>query len=168
MAAGGSSKKERFVPKNWKTVAQGDVRKMAPLQRARYLAYEQPNKTMVASLLVTQNRLKEQALQTLQEPPQRMGDPGQEKENVVVGQLKAAEARNRIRLMRFRFQCMRAQEINHLISCQPTARDAIRLEVLLPPMPDTVDLPDSLDRFQREHIEDLLKDERGLLTNRIP
>ncbi|XP_018415123.1 PREDICTED: protein LKAAEAR1 [Nanorana parkeri] len=142
--------------------------KMDPMQRARHLAYVQPSKSVAASIAVTQNRLKEHALRSQSETQKRIPDLDQERQAKVVGQLKAAEARNRIRLMRFRFQYMRAQELNNLISLQPTALDAIRLEVFLPPRARAVDTCDTLQRFQREHIENLLKDERGLLTNRIP
>ncbi|KAM4608037.1 protein LKAAEAR1 isoform 2-T4 [Discoglossus pictus] len=153
---------------NRKAVAQEELKKMAPMQRARYLAYEPPSKEVEAKVLLTQNRLKEHAQKSLPDPSWEKPSSEQEKQAKVVGQLKAAEARSRIRLMRFRFQCMRAQELSHLISCQPTARDAIRLEVFVPPRPDTQRHRDSLDRFQRERIEGLLEDNLGLLTNRIP
>ncbi|KAM8945759.1 protein LKAAEAR1 [Pelodytes ibericus] len=167
MATGGNTQKEKVVVKTQKSLSQAELRKLNPIQRARYLAYEQPRKEVAASVLQTQSRVKEHALRSLQEMPQRVLDPEQEKQTKVIGQLKAAEARNRIRLMRFRFQCMRAQELTNLISSQPTARDAIRLEVFLPPRPQSGSLHVSLDRFQMERVENLLADDRGLLTNRI-
>ncbi|KAM4031523.1 protein LKAAEAR1 isoform 1-T8 [Anomaloglossus baeobatrachus] len=151
-----------------KVSGYGDIKKMDPMQRARYMAYEQPSKTIAASLLMTQNRLKDHALKTLAGPKQRVLDPEQERQMKVVGQLKAAEARNRIRLMRLRFQCMRAQELNNLISCQPTARDAIRLEVFLPTRPHADKSCDPLRRLERERVESLLEDDEGLMTSRIP
>ncbi|KAM5135559.1 protein LKAAEAR1 [Mantella aurantiaca] len=144
----------------------GSLGKMDPMQRARCLAYEQPSKSVAASIAVTQTRLREHALKS--EIRKQVPDLEQERQVKVVGQLKAAEARNRTRLMRFRFQCVRAQELNNLISCQPNALDAIRLEVFLPPRTQTADTHDSLRRFQRERVENLLKDDQGLLTNRIP
>ncbi|XP_075702680.1 protein LKAAEAR1 [Rhinoderma darwinii] len=150
-----------------KVVGHGDIKKMDPMQRARHMAYEQPSKSISASLLMTQNRLKEHALKSVPETQQRVLDAEQEKQMKVVGQLKAAEARNRIRLMRIRFQCMRAQELNNLISRQPTARDAIRLEVFLPPRPHADKFRDPLRRLQRERVERLLEDDGGLMTNRI-
>ncbi|CAN2391724.1 Family of unknown function with LKAAEAR motif [Pristimantis euphronides] len=124
---------EKSKPGLQKAMGQGDRKKMDPKQRARHMAYEQPSKSIAASLLVTQNRLKEHALKSVPEPPKRVLDPEEERQRKVVGQLKAAEARNRIRLRRLRYQYMRAEEVKHLISCQPTARDAIRLEIFLPP-----------------------------------
>uniref|UniRef100_A0A8C5WGL8 LKAAEAR motif containing 1 n=1 Tax=Leptobrachium leishanense TaxID=445787 RepID=A0A8C5WGL8_9ANUR len=150
-----------------KYFSQADLRKMNPVQRARCLAYDQPGKEVAASLVLTNGRIREHILKSFQEMPQTSRDPEQDKQTKVVGQLKAAEARNRIRLMRFRFQCMRAQELNNLISCQPTARDAIRLEVFLPPRPKTMGPRVLLDRFQRERVEDLLADDRQLQINRI-
>ncbi|KAM3922085.1 protein LKAAEAR1 [Leptodactylus fuscus] len=163
MASGNS--KPNFQGK--KVIGHGDIKKMDPMQRARHLAYEQPSKSIAASLLMTQNRLKEHALKSVPEPQRQVLDPEQERQMKVIGQLKAAEARNRIRLMRIRFQCMRAQELNYLISCQPTARDAIRLEVLLPPQPHEDKSRDSLRRLERERVEKLMEDDRGLMTNRI-
>ncbi|XP_053566037.1 protein LKAAEAR1 [Bombina bombina] len=168
MASGNSDRNEKFAAKKSKPIAQGDMKKMVSVQKARYLAYEQPSKEVEASLHLTQTRLKEHALKSYSEPSRKTQDPEQEKQAKVIGQLKAAEARSRIRLMRFRFQCMRAQELKHLIACQPTARDAIRLEVFLPSRPDTGIYKDSLDRVQRERVEELLEDGFGLLTNRIP
>ncbi|KAG8542866.1 hypothetical protein GDO81_025959 [Engystomops pustulosus] len=150
-----------------KIISHGDIKKMDPLQRARHMAYEQPSKPIATSLLMTQNRLREHALKSVQEPKKQMPDPEQEKQMKVVGQLKAAEAHNRLRLMRLRFQFMRAQEIKYLISCQPTAREAIRLEVFLPPKSHAVKSHDSLRPLQRERVEQLLEDDRGLATNRI-
>lgn len=144
-----------------------DIKKMDPMQRARHLAYEQPSKSIAASLLMTQTRLKEHALKSAPEP-RAILDPEQERQKKVVGQLKAAEARNRIRLMRIRFQCRKSQELNNLISCQPTAREAIRLEVFLPPRPLEDKSRDPLRRLQRERVESLLEDDRGLLTSWIP
>ncbi|XP_068117981.1 protein LKAAEAR1 isoform X2 [Hyperolius riggenbachi] len=142
--------------------------KMDAMQRARHLAYEPPSKSVAASIAATQTRLREHVLKSVGQTLQQAADPEQEKQAKVVGQLKAAEARNRIRLMRFRFQCMRAQELNNLISCQPTARDAIRLEVFLPPRPHKEGSQDRLRGLERERVESLLMDDKGLLTNRIP
>ncbi|XP_073436962.1 protein LKAAEAR1 [Dendrobates tinctorius] len=151
-----------------KASGHGDIKKMDPMQKARYMAYEQPSKAIAASLLMTQNRLKEHALKTVPGQKQRVLDPEQERQKKVVGQLKAAEARNRIRLLRIRFQCSRAQELNNLISCQPTAREAIRLEVFLPPWPHADKTCDPLRRLERERVESLLEDDEGLMTSRIP
>ncbi|XP_077109075.1 protein LKAAEAR1 [Ranitomeya variabilis] len=151
-----------------KVSGHGDIKKMDPMQKARYMAYEQPSKAIAASLVMTQNRLKEHALKTVSGPKQQVLDPEQERQKKVVGQLKAAEARNRIRLLRIRFQFNRAQEINNLISCQLTARDAIRLEVFLPPRPHADKTCDPLRRLERERVESLLEDDEGLMTSRIP
>ncbi|OCT62520.1 protein LKAAEAR1 [Xenopus laevis] len=159
--------REKLVYKNSKTITQTELKKMPPVQRARLLAYEQPSKDVATSLLLTQSRLKEFAQKSVQDLPQMMLDPKEERKMKVIGQLKAAEAQNRIRLTRFRFQCLRAQELNHLIAYQPTARDAIRLEVFLPSLPVTELPPDPLDRVQREQVERLLEDNIGFLTNRI-
>ena len=40
-----------------------------------------------------------------------------------------------------------AQEISHLIACQPTALKAVRLQALVPSYPDTKDKGDALDKL---------------------
>lgn len=42
---------------------------------------------------------------------------------------------------------LQAQEISHLIACQPVALKAVRLQALLPPYPDTKDRGDRLDKL---------------------
>lgn len=60
---------------------------------------------------------------------------------------RAAEARNRIRIMRLRYQANRAQEISHLISCQPSALNAVRLQALLPTKTEQEMKDDTLERL---------------------
>ncbi|XP_048464519.1 protein LKAAEAR1 [Rhincodon typus] len=66
----------------------------------------------------------------------------------LIGQLKAAESHNKIHNMRLRYRKMRAAEINHLILSQPTARQAIRLEALLPPWQEKIHFKDTLDKLE--------------------
>lgn len=60
---------------------------------------------------------------------------------------RAAEARNRIRIMRLRYQANRAQEISHLISCQPSALNAVRLQALLPTKGEESEREDTLEKL---------------------
>lgn len=60
---------------------------------------------------------------------------------------RAAEARNRIRIMRLRYQANRGQEINHLISCQPSALKAVRLQALVPAKSDLAEHNDSMEKL---------------------
>ncbi|XP_069506214.1 protein LKAAEAR1 [Ambystoma mexicanum] len=124
-----------------------DVKKMTPVQRARHMAYELPSKEVEMSVLSTRNRLKTgaRALHAATKPHQ---DAEQTRQAKVVGQLKAAEARNRVRIMRLRYQTMKTQEINHLIASQPTARDALRLQVFIPPRQEVQFPPDPLDHVE--------------------
>ncbi|XP_061418593.1 protein LKAAEAR1 isoform X2 [Lethenteron reissneri] len=99
--------------------------------------------------------------------PSRPGAPSQaERQARLIGQLKAAEARARIRALRLRYQRIRANEINHLVASQPTATKAMRLEALLPTKPSSPEPPDPLDKLQRFRIEQILEDEQGLTTKR--
>lgn len=46
--------------------------------------------------------------------------------------------------MRLRYQNNRSSEVTHLISCQPTALKAVRLQSLVPPNPDKIYIRDLL------------------------
>lgn len=152
-----------------KKLEERDLRKMAPQQRSRYLAYEEPSKDIQESQANCQKRLTERKKKIAIDnaPPTDEELSEKDKHEKLIGQLKAAEARNRLRIMRLRYQSSRAQEISHLIACQPTALKAVRLQALIPSYPDTKDKGDTLDKLDRERVECLLEDAEGLLTNRI-
>uniref|UniRef100_F6Q2P4 LKAAEAR motif containing 1 n=1 Tax=Equus caballus TaxID=9796 RepID=F6Q2P4_HORSE len=69
-----------------------------------------------------------------------------ERQDRLLGVLKAAEARGRIRALRLRYTRMRAEEISLLILQQKSARAAIRLELFLPPQLKPTRIRDPLDR----------------------
>ncbi|XP_038659298.1 protein LKAAEAR1-like [Scyliorhinus canicula] len=89
------------------------------------------------------------------------------KQQNLIGQLKAAESHNKIHSMKLRYRKMRAEEINHLILSQPTARKAIRLEALLPPWHEKINLKDPLEKLERKRVEEIMSDDTGLTINRI-
>ncbi|KAJ1122757.1 hypothetical protein NDU88_001241 [Pleurodeles waltl] len=157
--------KENPAAKFSKSSTEVDLKKMTPMQRARYLAYEKPSKEVEMSVLSTRNRLKEEA-RALEAAPRLRQDAEQIRQAKVVGQLKAAEARNRVRVLRLRYQSLKSQEINHLITSQPTARDALRLQVFLPPHQDIRYPPDPLGHVERERVEAILMDDSGLTFKR--
>uniref|UniRef100_A0A2K5CNC0 LKAAEAR motif containing 1 n=1 Tax=Aotus nancymaae TaxID=37293 RepID=A0A2K5CNC0_AOTNA len=69
-----------------------------------------------------------------------------EHQNLLLGILKAAEARGRVRALRLRYTRMRAEEIALLIQQQKSARASIRLELFLPPQLRPTRIPEPLDR----------------------
>ncbi|KAL8605968.1 hypothetical protein ACOMHN_063003 [Nucella lapillus] len=161
-------KEGRFHPSNRKKIAANDLKKLAPQQRSRYLAYEDPPKHVAEAQQQTMRRLLEQKRMNLKQLPvvSEVEEVEKDKHARLIGQLKAAEARNRLRIMRLRYQANRAQEIGHLIACQPVALKAVRLQALLPPYPDMKDKGDQLDKLDRVRVESLIEDASGLLTNR--
>ncbi|XP_004644238.1 protein LKAAEAR1 [Octodon degus] len=76
----------------------------------------------------------------------------------LLGVLKAAEARGRVRALRLRYIRMRAEEITLLIRHQGSARAAIRLELFLPPQLKPTRIPDPLDKQERRHVETILEE----------
>ncbi|XP_016058392.1 PREDICTED: LOW QUALITY PROTEIN: protein LKAAEAR1 [Miniopterus natalensis] len=73
-------------------------------------------------------------------------EPPAVRQDRLLGVLKAAEARGRVRALRVRYTCLRAEEISLLIQRQKSARAAIRLELFLPPQLKPTRIPDPLDR----------------------
>ncbi|XP_021085463.1 protein LKAAEAR1 isoform X2 [Mesocricetus auratus] len=80
------------------------------------------------------------------------------RQNRLLGVLKAAEARSRVRALRLRYTRMRAEEITLLIRSQGSARAAIRLELFLPPQLKPTKIPDPLDRQERRRVETILEE----------
>lgn len=165
------SERGKFQATNRKKIDAAELKKLAPQQRSRYLAYEEPPKHVTEAQLLSKRRLRtvKQELEvralasnTKQEVIEK------ERNSRLVGQLKAAEARSRLRIMRLRYQANKAEEIAHLISCQPVALKAVRLQALVPPGPSNALLEriKKIDKPDRAKIEALMEDDMGILTNR--
>lgn len=160
---------ERFQAKNWKVLSKKDIQKLSPQQRSKYLAYEPAPKECNEAMSAARKRLKdlEKSRRIHQKPPPVEEVMESERHIKIIGQLKAAEARNRIRLTRLRYQNNKRLEVNHLISCQPTALKAVRLQSLVPPNPEKIRIRDLLVKNERCRVNSLLEDETGLETARI-
>ncbi|XP_069892770.1 protein LKAAEAR1-like [Dipodomys merriami] len=76
----------------------------------------------------------------------------------LLGVLRAAEARGRVRALRLRYTRMRAEEIALLVHRQDSARTAIRLELFLPPLLNPTRIPDPLNRQERRRVEAILEE----------
>ncbi|KAJ6652150.1 hypothetical protein lerEdw1_013152 [Lerista edwardsae] len=154
-----SGAKQRKKTKFDRASMAADTNKQTPEQAARYLTFADPTqpkvKAMLASVLMKE---KKAMLQEEKEAEQKR----------LIGILKAAEARNRLRNSRLQYQALRAQEINFLISFQRNAKGAVRLEVFLPPSRNLARLSDCMDTVQRGRIEEILEDENGEIFIRRP
>ncbi|XP_023659883.1 protein LKAAEAR1 [Paramormyrops kingsleyae] len=152
------------VTNNRRSKPASEIRRMCPQQRARQLAYQEQSKDVRKAVTASEHRVRERCAAARENVP--AADATQEEERklrgALIGQLKAAEARDRIRLMRLRYQTLRTQEINLMISWQSTAQNAIRLHLLMPVKEDKVALHDTLDKIQRARVEQLLEDKQGL------
>ncbi|MGH0148813.1 UNVERIFIED_CONTAM: hypothetical protein FKN15_021921 [Acipenser sinensis] len=114
------ARKEKFIPRNKKNVTPAEMKKMAPQQKARYRAYEDPSKEVLNLVMNTQQRLRQHATKEHQDLYMKTADPKADvelgKQEKLIGQLKAAEARNRIRIMRLRYQSMRVSKVNQVFA----------------------------------------------------
>ncbi|XP_055788725.1 uncharacterized protein LOC129861368 isoform X2 [Salvelinus fontinalis] len=152
-----------------------EVKRMCPQQRARYLAYEEPPKEAKTWMAMSRQRVS--AWQSSGAGGKRHTSVGhhhcderdeeeKRRQDLIIGQLKAAEARNRVRQMRLQYRSMRTQEINLMISCQSNAQTAVRLELLLPTEESKINAIDCLDKLQRKRVEEILDDDKGLTLTR--
>uniref|UniRef100_A0A3L7HH06 LKAAEAR motif containing 1 (IKAAEAR murine motif) n=1 Tax=Cricetulus griseus TaxID=10029 RepID=A0A3L7HH06_CRIGR len=146
-------------PKAGWALTQERLAAMIPTQRRRYLLFGDmlddtgastsifPRESVEVSYCMPDPRTWTQAL-----------EPAAVRQNRLLGVLKAAEARGRIRAMRLRYTRMRAEEITLLIRSQGSARAAIRLELFLPPQLKPTKIPDPLDRQERRRVETILEE----------
>uniref|UniRef100_A0A0B6ZYH1 Uncharacterized protein n=1 Tax=Arion vulgaris TaxID=1028688 RepID=A0A0B6ZYH1_9EUPU len=146
-----------------------DMKRINAVQKSRAMAYEEPTKEIADATYNTMKRIRElrKKNKSQSKPLPIEVEIEKDKHIRIIGQLKAAEARNRIRSMRLRYEANRAQEISHLIACQPVALKAVRLQALVPPIAEVKEKIDLLNKFERQRVEELLADNMGLLVNRL-
>uniref|UniRef100_UPI003AAA2F29 protein LKAAEAR1-like n=1 Tax=Centroberyx gerrardi TaxID=166262 RepID=UPI003AAA2F29 len=143
-----------------------ELRRMCPQQKARYLAYQQPTEQVKAWAAASRKRCaqlrkadaswSEAQLRPLEDPEERR------RRSLISGQLKAAEANSRLCSRRRSYQAARSEEIRMMIACQSSAQAAIRLELLLPAAERRTHSVDWLDRTQRQRVEEIMEDDKGL------
>lgn len=90
-----------------------------------------------------------------------------EKMQKIMGQLRAAEARSRLRMRRLKFEASQAREIEQLIACQPSALEALRLERVLRPNKIQKDSTKNLlSRAEVDRVNYLMEDSNMLQLKR--
>ncbi|XP_064132520.1 protein LKAAEAR1 [Loxodonta africana] len=142
----------------WALTLEG-LAAMRPAQRHRHLLFGDLLEDVGASASI----FPRESLELVDRMPdpcawtQPLDLPAQ-RQNRLLGVLKAAEARGRIRALRLRYIRMRAEEISFLIQQQKSARAAIRLEMFLPPQLKPKRIPDPLDRQERRRVETILEE----------
>ncbi|XP_037357566.1 protein LKAAEAR1 [Talpa occidentalis] len=126
---------------------------MSPAQRRRQLLFGDPREDGAAAASEDAG-CREPDPRAWPPPP---GPPAQ-RQDLLLGVLKAAEARGRLRALRLRYTRMRAEEISLLIRLQASARAAVRLELFLPPQLKPTRIPDPLERQERRRVEAILEE----------
>ncbi|XP_042321607.1 protein LKAAEAR1 [Sceloporus undulatus] len=159
MSNTGAIQRSKSITRFKKPVTTSQDTKMTPEQTACYLAFADPSNPKVKAMLASA-LMKDRKVVDIE------GKEGEDKQ--LIGILKAAEARNRLRNARLQYQNLRAQEINFLISFQRNAKGAVRLEVFLPPRRNLAKLSDCMNTVQRGRIEEILEDETGEIFIRRP
>ncbi|KAG5284377.1 hypothetical protein AALO_G00026030 [Alosa alosa] len=149
-----------FAYRNRNKATPGEIRKMCPQQRARYMAYEEPPKEIQNEIDASRQRvcarltslkMKEVTVSNALEAEKKVGDS-------ITCQLKAAEALSRMHMSKLRRQQVKAKEINLLVCYQPTAWGAISLENLLPLRGAPTRFSDVFVMAERHRVEELLDD----------
>ncbi|XP_006896976.1 PREDICTED: LOW QUALITY PROTEIN: uncharacterized protein C20orf201 homolog [Elephantulus edwardii] len=151
-SAPGSGAREKRAPAvkppkpGWALTAEG-LEAMCPAQRHRHLLFGDllQDVSEAASIFPCDSP----ELVGRMPDPRMWAQPHEEpaqQQNRLLGVLKAAEARGRVRALRLRYTRLRAEEIALLIRQQKSARAALRLEIFLPPLLKPRRIPDPLDR----------------------
>jgi ribosome-binding ATPase YchF (GTP1/OBG family) len=143
-------RRERYEVKNWKQLTAATLSKMTPIERSRYMAYEPPSKEIVSKQMESLQRVRTRHLMETNKKPtlSLMNIIEKEENNELIGQLKAAEARQRLRSAQKTYEKERLRELEHLISSQPSAQEAVRLQKFIPPTPVFVNVPNYLTKTQ--------------------
>ncbi|XP_034168091.2 protein LKAAEAR1-like [Pangasianodon hypophthalmus] len=141
-----------------------DLKRMCPQQKARSLAYAEPSKEVQAWMAASHQRVLSRLAHEREKAWEK--NPFQDldsklRHDTLIGQLKAAEARNRIRQMRLQCHNLKMREISLMISSQASVQSAVRLELFLAKEKQRNN-SDSLDQLQRRRVEEILEDEKGL------
>lgn len=159
----------KFEPRNWRQLSEKQLQKLPLVQRSRYLAYEPVPKDLQERKGECVRRIRDRKTQ---EYEQQRHQPSlsevieAERNSELVGELKASEARRRLRDMRAGYEQYKLEELKQLIASQPSSIEAVRLKTFVPPSPHTWAAPDLLSKRDRIRCEVLLEDEQGLTTNR--
>jgi len=145
-----------------------EMKNLHPHLLSKYLAYEAPPKKIKEYQMLTKRRIYERKKleEMLNQPPADEEEMERQQNEKLLGHLKAAEARDRIRLGRLQYHADRTEEINHLVASQGSAATAVRLEALLPTKMDPRHFPDPLSRITRDRVERLLNDNRQTFVGR--
>ncbi|XP_062520707.1 uncharacterized protein LOC134195660 isoform X2 [Corticium candelabrum] len=177
--------KEVFQARNWQELTPKDLKKLArsPQALSRYMAYQPLSKEAVAVKEACVKRVREfkrketnssekksktKELETRQlEECKETTSEEKLKSKGLIGELRAATARGRLRDIRIRYESNRAREINHLITCQPTAQECVRLEAFIPPQPVLSRIKEPLKKQERLRCEAIMEDDLGLTVNRL-
>lgn len=142
-----------------------EIRRKRIMERENELKKIQESKNIFSAAVIPLNGEKNKKL-TLAET-EDMIKFERERHERLIGQLKAAEARNRTRIMKMRYFHSKQDEIDHLIDSQPTATKAVRLEAFLPPVKqDKVKVDSTMTPIQRRRLERLIDDNKNALVER--
>ncbi|XP_063712702.1 protein LKAAEAR1-like [Symsagittifera roscoffensis] len=154
-----ADEEEPFRAHNWKQLTPQQLRNLPAVQRGKYLAYEEPPKDVLDAQEATLKRIRETYKQKkMATKGKEPIDLEREKQEILIGQLKAAEARNRLKAMKSKYHHYRAEDVAHLITTQPTALASVKLECLLPAKEEDMNLKDPLNRLKRRRVERILDD----------
>jgi hypothetical protein len=148
--------------------AQSNSQKRLNQQRKeRNMEREKMVKKIVETTSVYSNSMANKDKKLTLEEKEEIIKYEKERHDRLVGQLKAAEARNRTRILKLRYFNSKEDEIDHLIDSQPNALKAVRLQAFLPPVkPDKSKPQNDLNPIQRRRLEALIEDTANSLIER--
>jgi hypothetical protein len=128
--------------------ANNKVRSKSEKRAPRFQKYLEPPREVLDAQLQSAMRVKQREQKVKAMDTRSLSTDGErDKYAKLIGQLKAAEARSRLRILRLRYEANRGDENAHLIGCQANAIEALRLEAFLMP-PTRPSRTDPLTQFE--------------------
>ncbi|KAL5493225.1 hypothetical protein EMCRGX_G014372 [Ephydatia muelleri] len=158
---------KKFEPHNWKSLSAKQLTGMSAFERSRYMAYEPVPKDIQEKQAMALMRVR--AARTAERKHDRLtlGELIETEQNdELIGQLNAAEALQRTRKTKTDWERAASEELEHLITSQPTAMKAVRLETLMSMSTHPVSLQ-LLTKTECNRAQALLEDSSGYTVARI-
>lgn len=146
-----NSKYEGREIENWRKLSKAELNRLSKLEKSRYMAYEKPAESVRQAAALSQRRvmLAAKDMRMCQRTEQR-----RKKARLLQDQVRAEaaveRASHRLKVQRSRVMHDRVEEIEYLVSSQPTSLKAMKLQNLVPLRPQVPDLPPSCDLMEKD------------------
>eukprot|EP01137_Pigoraptor_chileana_P021540 Opistho-2@85419 len=147
-----------FVPKAYQNMTPYKLKRMTPIERSKYLAYQPPETTIAEAVAASSRRVAQQANATEKARCEALVRKQKQKDlDRQTGLFGAQLAKERVQMTRHLAGELASCELEQLIASQPTSLKAVKLQILVPPRPKEIALSKLVSEKERLRIQDLLE-----------